>query len=79
MKTRVFESDLNKVAGHFASHQEISQIFKKAFFTEHLWWLLLEGVCERTRLVKILQFCHFNIFEINHRCFRKMSIQKNNE
>ena len=27
---------------------EISQIFKDNFFTEHLWWLLLEGVCERT-------------------------------
>ena len=34
---------------------EISQIFKNAFFTEHLRWLLLEveGVCEGTSLVKI--------------------------
>ena len=29
--------------------------------------------------VKILQSCHFNICGINHRCFRKMPIKKNNE
>ena len=38
-----------------------------------------EGVCERTSLVKILQSCHFNIFGINPRCLRKMSIKKNSE
>ena len=54
---------------------EISQIFKNTFFTEHLRWLLLEGVCEGTSLVKILQSCHFDIFEINHRCFRKIPIK----
>ena len=48
------------------------------FSREHLWWLLLEGICEGTNLVKILQSCNFNIFEINHRCFRKMLIKKNN-
>ena len=58
---------------------EILQIFKNTFFTEHLWWLLLEGVCEGTSLVKILQSCHFNIFGMNHRCFRKRPIKKNNE
>ena len=52
-----------------------SQIFQNNFFTEHLRWLLLEGVYERTSLVKILQFCHFNIFGI----FRKMPIKINNE
>ena len=30
-------------------------------------------------LVKILQSCYFNIFGINHRCFRKMPTKKNNE
>ena len=35
--------------------------------------------CEGTSLVKILQPCHFNIFGINQRCFRKMPIKKNNE
>ena len=34
------------------------------FFTEWLGLLLLERVCEGTSLVKILQFCHFNIFGI---------------
>ena len=56
-----------------------SQIFKTPIFTEHFWWLLLKRVCEGTSLVKILQFCHFNIFGINHRWFRKMHIKKNNE
>ena len=58
---------------------EISQIFKNTFFTEHLRWLLQEGVCEGTSLVKILQSCYFNIFGINHICFRKMPIKKNND
>ena len=40
---------------------------------------LLEGVCEGTSLVKILQSCHFNMLGINDRCLRKMSITKNNE
>ena len=39
---------------------EIFQIFKNIFFIERFRWLLLEGFCEGTRLVKILQFCHFN-------------------
>ena len=30
-------------------------------------------------LVKVLQSCHFNVFRINHRCLRKMPIEKNNE
>ena len=30
------------------------------FFTQHLRWLFLEGVCEGTSLVKTLQFRHFN-------------------
>ena len=55
------------------------KFLRTPFFTEHLWWLLLEGVCKGTSLVKILQSCHFNIFGINHRCFRKMLIKKNNE
>ena len=58
---------------------EISQIFKSTFFYRTLWWLLLKGVCQGTSLVKILQSCHSNIFRINHRCFRKMPIKKNNE
>ena len=40
---------------------------------------LLEGICEGTSLVKILQSCHFNMLGINDRCLRKMSITKNNE
>ena len=44
-------------------------------FTEHLWWLFLERVCQGTSLVKILQSCHFNIFGNNHRCFRKILIK----
>ena len=59
--------------------REILEIFKNSFFTEQLRWLILEGFCEGTSLVKILQFCHFNIFGINNRCFRKMPIKKNNE
>ena len=49
------------------------------FFIGHLRWLLLEEVSEGTSLVKILQLCHFNIFGINRRCFRKMPIKNNNE
>ena len=56
--------------------REISQIFKNTFFTEHLWWLLLGGACEGTSLVKILHSCHFDIFWINYRCFRKMPIKR---
>ena len=51
---------------------EISQIFKNTFFTEHLRWLLLEGVCEGTSLVKILQSCHLiylkSITDVLERC-----------
>ena len=55
---------------------EILQIFNNTFFTEHLRWLLLGGVCEGTSLVKILQSCHFNIFAISHRCFRKCPLRE---
>ena len=59
---------------------KIAKFLRTPFFTELLLpWLLLEGVFERTSFVKILQPCHFNIFEINHRCFRKMFIKKYNE
>ena len=51
------------------------KFLRTTFFTEHLRWLLLEGVCERSSLVKILQSCHFNIFGMDHRCFRKMPIK----
>ena len=51
---------------------EISQIFKNIFFTEHLRWLLLEGVCEGTSLVKILHSCHLIYLEsstdVSERC-----------
>ena len=55
---------------------EIWEILKNIFFTEHLWWLLLEGVCEEASLVKIVQSSHFNIFGISHTCFfrKKMPI-----
>ena len=39
----------------------------------------LEEVCEGTNLVKILQFIHFNIFGINHRRLRKITVKKNKE
>ena len=55
------------------------KFLRTPFFTEHFRWLLLEGVCEGTSLKKILQSCHFNIFGINHRCFRKIPIKKNNK
>ena len=54
----------------------ILQILNNFLFTEHLRWLLLEGVCEGTSLVKILHSCHFNIFGIIHKCFRNMPIKK---
>ena len=44
-------------------------------FTEHLWLLFLEGVCEGTSFVKILQSRHFNIFGINYKCFRNILIK----
>ena len=53
--------------------REILWIFDIIFFTEHLRWLLLEGFCEGTSLVKILQF------RVNHRYLRKMPIKKTNE
>ena len=52
------------------------KFLRTPFSTERLWWLLLEGVCKETSLVKIMQSCHFNIFGINHGCFRKMSLRK---
>ena len=55
------------------------KFLRTPFFIEHFRRLLLEGVCEGISLVKILQSCHFSIFGINHRCFRKMPIKKNNE
>ena len=59
--------------------REILWIFDIIFFTEHLRWLLLEGFCEGTSLVKILEFYHFNIFVINRRFSRKIPIKENNE
>ena len=91
MKTSAWESLLNKVADlkarsfikkrlqHKCFRVNFRKFFKTPFFTEHFWWLLLKRVCEGTRLVKLLQFCHFTIFEINHSWFRKMPIKKNNE
>ena len=58
---------------------EIWQIFKNTFFKEHSRWLLLKRDYEVISLVRILQSCHVNVFEISHRCFRNMSIKKNNE
>ena len=40
------------------------KVLRTPFFTEHLRWLVLEGVCEGTSLLKILRSCHFNIFGI---------------
>ena len=31
------------------------KFLRTTFFTEHLWWLYLEGICEGTSLVKFLQ------------------------
>ena len=31
---------------------EFCKFLRISFFTEHLWWLLLEGVCEGINLVK---------------------------
>ena len=42
------------------------QALKTFFSTEHFQWLLLEGFCEGTSLVKILQSFHFNLYGINH-------------
>ena len=82
-KTLVLECLFDKVWKNRLQTQmfcrEILWIFKNIFFTEHLQCLVLEGVCEGTSFVKVLQSCHFNIFGINHRCFRKMPIKKNNE
>ena len=58
---------------------EISQIFKNIFFNKTPLVAASGRVCEETSLVKILQSSHFNIFGINHRCFRKIPIKKNNE
>ena len=52
------------------------KFLRRPFVTEHLRWLLLEEVCEGTSFVKILQSCHFDIFGINHRCFRKCPLRK---
>ena len=59
----MLESLFNKVAGHYLKETptqmfscEVSQIFKYTFFTEYLWWLLLEEVCEGTSLLKILHW-----------------------
>ena len=49
------------------------KFLRTPFFIEHIRCLLLEGVCEGTSFVKILQSCHFNIFGIT--CFREMSIK----
>ena len=85
----VLGSLLNKVVGpkvcnfikkrpqHRCFPVKCLKFLRAPFLTEHLWWLLLEGVCKRTSLVKISQSCHYNIFGINHRCFRKIAIKKN--
>ena len=90
-KTSVLESLFKKTGGlkawrfikkrlqHKCFPVNFHKFLKTPFFTEHLRWLLLKRVCEGTSLVKILQSCHFNIFGINHRWFRKMPIKKNNE
>ena len=90
-KKPVFESLLNKVAGLKACNfikkrlqykcflMKFRKFLRTPFSTEHLWWQFLEGVCKGTSLVKILHSCHFDIFGINYRCFRKMPIKKNNE
>ena len=59
--------------------REILKIFINIFFTKHFRWLLLQGVCEGTSLVKILQSCHFNIFGTNYRCFRMIPFKKDKE
>ena len=89
-KKPVVVSILNKVVGLKACYFikiipvqvfscEISQIFEEHFFTECLRSRLLAGVCKWTSLVKTLHSSHFNIFGMNHRWFRKMTIKKNNE
>ena len=86
-KKPVLESLPNKVAGlnicnfikkrlqHRCFSMKFHKFLRRPFFKEHLRWLLLEGVCKGTSLVKILRSCHFNIFGINYRCFRKMPIK----
>ena len=54
---------------------EISQIFKNTFFNKTALVAASGRVCEETILVKILQSC----VGINHRCFRKILVKKNNE
>ena len=90
-KKPVLEFLLNKVAGlkvcnfikirpqYRCFPMNFPKFLRISFFTERLLSLLLQGVCKGTSLVKILQSCHFNMFGINHRCFRKMAIKKNNE
>ena len=86
-KTPVLESTFNKVIGLNAcnfikkdfSTVKLRKLLRTPFFTKNFWWLILEGVGEGTSLVKILQYCRFNIFGINRRCFIKMLITKNNE
>ena len=69
---------LKRHSDTWVSLWNFANFWEHLFFTEHLRWLL-ERACEGTSLVKILQSCHFNIFGINHRCFRKMPIKKKNE
>ena len=81
-KTPVLESLLNKVHNRLQRKcffVKFCKFLRTSFFTEYLRRLLLEGVCEGTSLVKILQFRHFDTFGINHRCFRNMPIKKNSE
>ena len=70
---------IKKRLQHTCFPVKFAKLLRTPFFTEHFRWLLLEGVCERTRFVKILQSCHFIKFAINHKCFRKMPIKKDNE
>ena len=61
---------------------EIMQIFKYTFFFHRTPPVAASGLVKillTTSLVKILQSCHFNIFGINHRCFRKMPNKNDNE
>ena len=70
---------------HWCFPVRFCKFFRRSFFTGHLRWLLLKGFCEGASLVKILEFCHFDIFGINNRCFRKIDmplkkpIKKNSE
>ena len=50
------------------------KLLRTSFITKYFRWMLLDGVSEGANLVKILEDFRFNIFGINHRCFRKILI-----